>query len=211
MSRSTAPSDWRLAHGVAFVLLMAGALAVPALRQWPWVWLAPTIAYFTLVLCAPRLRRTMGWLRVGQLSKGSIAATIAVMTLTVLILVLFHAIARPDVRGPRAAIPVDAFGGVIMAGVIFTIVNATLEELIFRGVLFDALESQWGVWVTLAATALLFGLGHLRGYPPGVMGACLAALFGFALGVLRLWTGGLALPIVAHMAADATIYSILIH
>ena len=169
------------------------------------------IAYFVLVICVPRLRRSMGWLRAGRLSFASVAVTIAVMALTVLALVLFHTTAKPDVSGYRAAIPFDALGGVVMAGVVFTIVNATLEELVFRGVLFDALQSQWGMWVTLAATALLFGLGHLRGYPSGVVGACLAALFGFAMGVLRLWTGGLALPIVAHMAADATIYGILAH
>jgi membrane protease YdiL (CAAX protease family) len=38
----------------------------------------------------------------------------------------------------------------------------------------------------------------------------LAGLFGFFMGALRLWTGGLALPIVAHMGADATIYGILV-
>jgi len=190
---------------------MACALAFPALRGWPWVWLAPFLAYFLLIVCVPRFRRSMGWLRAGRLSRASIAVTIAVMALTVLALVLFHATAQPDVGGFRAAIPFDALGGVITAGVVFTILNATLEELVFRGVLFDALRSQWGAWVTLAATALLFGLGHLRGYPSGVVGACLAALFGFAMGVLRLWTGGVALPIVAHMAADATIYCILVH
>ncbi len=153
----------------------------------------------------------MGWLRAGRLSSASIVATVAVMGLTVLALVLFHTIVNPDVHGYRTAIPFDALGGVIMAGVIFTIVNATLEELVFRGILFDALESQWGVWVTLIATAMLFGLGHLRGYPSGVVGACLAAVFGFAMGVLRLWSGGLILPIVAHMVADATIYAILVH
>lgn len=190
---------------------MACALAFPMLRRWPWVWLAPFIAYFLLIVCVPCLRRSMGWLRAGKLSSASVIVTIGVMALTVLALVLFHTMVRPEVRGYRAAIPFDALGGVIIAGVIFTIVNATLEELVFRGVLFDALESQWGTWVTLIATALLFGLGHLRGYPSGIVGACLAALFGFAVGVLRLWTGGLALPIVAHMAADATIYCILVH
>lgn len=190
---------------------MACALSFPVLRRWPWVWLAPFIAYFVLAICVPRLRRSMGWLRAGRFSSASVAVTIVVMVLTVLALVLFHMTAKPDVSGYRAAIPFDALGGVVMAGVVFTIVNATLEELVFRGVLFDALQSQWGMWVTLAATALLFGLGHLRGYPSGVVGACLAALFGFAMGVLRLWTGGLALPIVAHMAADATIYGILAH
>lgn len=209
--QSTKQTDWRLAHGVAFILLLACALAIPMLRRWPWVWLAPFIAYFILVGSVPSLRRSMGWLRAGRLTSTSIVAAMAVMGLTVLALVLFHATAEPDVHGYRSAIPFDALGGVIMAGVIFTIVNATLEELVFRGILFDALESQWGVWVTLIATALLFGLGHLRGYPSGVVGACLAAAFGFAMGLLRLWSGGLVLPIVAHMVADATIYVILVH
>lgn len=63
--------------------------------------------------------------------------------------------------------------------------------------------------VTLVATSVLFGLGHLHGFPPGLWGACLAVVFGFAVGVLRVWTDGLALPIIAHMGADATIYCIL--
>ncbi len=210
MTQSNTQSDWRLAHGVAFILLMACTLAFPGLRRWPWVWLAPFVAYFVLVVCVSRLRRSMSWLRAGRLSLASITTTIAVMALTVLTLVLFHTTVEPDVSGYRAVIPFNALGGVIMAGVVFTIVNATLEELVFRGVLFDALQSQWGARVTLATTALLFGLGHLRGYPSGLTGACLATLFGFAMGGLRLWTGGLVLPIVAHMAADATIYVILV-
>jgi len=151
----------------------------------------------------------MGWFRVGRLSVASVAVTIATMLLTILTLVLFHNAVLPDVRGYRTVLPLDALGGGILAGVVFTLVNATLEEFVFSGVLFDALQSQRGNRVTLAATALLFGLGHLHGYPPGVLGACLAALFGLAMGGLRLWTSGLALPIIAHMAADATIYSLL--
>lgn len=133
------------------------------------------------------------------------------MAITTLGLVLYHVSAHPDVRSFREAIPFGAMGGVFMAGVVFTVANATLEEIIFRGILFDALQAEWGAGVTLVATAVLFGLGHLHGYPPGPWGACLAALFGFAMGVLRLWTGGLALPIVAHIGADATIYCILVH
>ena len=201
--------DWRRAHGIVFFVLMACTLAFPVLRRWPWVWLAPFLAYFLLVVCVPRLRRSMGWLRVGRLSTVSVAVTVATMVLTVLTLVLFHNAVQPDVRGYRTALPFDALGGGVVAGVVFTIVNATLEEFVFRGVLFDASQSQRGNGVTLAATALLFGLGHLHGYPPGVLGACLAALFGLAMGGLRLWTGGLVLPIIAHMAADATIYSLL--
>lgn len=210
MTQSTAHPDWLAAHGKAFVLLMACAWLIPSLRGWPWVWLAPLTAYFLLVVCVRPLRRSFRWLHAGRLSPASIVATIAVMALTVFALILFHSTIRSDPHGYSRAVLSGAFGSVIMRGVVFTIVNATLEELVFRGVLFDALQLQWGIRVTLVGTALLFGLGHLRGYPSGILGACLAALFGLAMGVLRLWTGGQALPIAAHMAADATIYSILV-
>ena len=211
MTQITAQSDSRVVHGTAFVLLMACTLMVPALRRWPWVWLAPFVAYFLLVASVPRLRRSLSWVRFGRMSTAAVAATLIVMVLTSLALLVFHATAHPDVRNYRAALPFDALGGVVMAGAVFTVVNASLEELVFRGVLFDALQSRWGVWVTLIATAALFGLGHLRGYPSGPLGVCLAALFGFVMGALRVWTGGVALPIVAHMCADATIYCILVH
>ena len=45
--------------------------------------------------------------------------------------------------------------------------------------------------------------------PPGRVGAGLAFLYGIALGALRMFTGGLALPILAHVAADAAIYMLI--
>ena len=63
--------------------------------------------------------------------------------------------------------------------------------------------------VALGGTTVLFGLGHLHGYPPGPLGAVLAGLFGLALGLLRLRTGGLGLAIAVHVSADATIFGLL--
>ena len=198
-----------MAHGVVFVLVFASALLFPPLRHWPWVWVAPFVGYFLLVAAVPRLRRSLIWLRFGKISTSSFFATVGIAGATALTLVLFRATTEPDVSSYSAALPFESLGGVLMAGIIFTIVNATLEEMVFRGILFDALESQWGARFTLVITALLFGLGHLRGYPSGVAGAGLAVVFGLVTGGLRLWAGGLVLPILAHLAADATIYIIL--
>jgi len=211
MTQATSRSDWRLLHGVAFVLCMACSLLVPAFRRWPWAWLVPFLVYLFLVACLPGLRSTMCWFRLGRISVASVGATVGLMALTTLALVIFQSTVRPDVRSYGAALQLHAFGGVVTAGVVFAVVNATLEELVFRGVLFDAVQSQWGASVTVVATALLFGVGHVRGYPSGALGAFFATLFGLVLGTLRLWTGGLALPIVAHMGADATIYAILVN
>jgi membrane protease YdiL (CAAX protease family) len=152
----------------------------------------------------------MSWLRLGRLSAGTVATTLVVMALTSLVLLALQAAIQPNLRSYRDALPFEALGNVAVAGVVFSIVNATLEEVVFRGILFDAVRSQWGVWITLISTAVLFGVGHWRGYPPGALGACLAGVFGFVMGVLRLWSCGLILPILAHVAADATIYCILV-
>ena len=58
-------------------------------------------------------------------------------------------------------------------------------------------------------TGVLFAMGHLHGYPPGPIGTVLAGIFGFAVGLLRLWAGGLGLAIAVHICADATIFSLL--
>jgi membrane protease YdiL (CAAX protease family) len=133
-------------------------------------------------------------------------ATLGVMLSTSLVLVAFDSITRPDVRVFRSAITANILGSTLAAGVLFSLLNATMEEFIFRGVLFDALRSQWSVTLTVVFTSLLFGLGHLRGYPPGTSGALLAVVFGAVMALLRVWTGGLAMSVLAHVGADATIF-----
>jgi membrane protease YdiL (CAAX protease family) len=206
----TPSSNWRLAHGGLFVLIMAFALLIPVVRQWPWLWIIPMSAYFLLLALIPQLGRSFSWLRIGCLTRGRIAATAALMICTALVLLIFQSIMQPETALFHERLLVEKLGNVFLAGTIFATVNAVMEELVFRGILFDAVQSQWGPYMTLAATSVLFGLGHLHGYPPGPIGAGLAMLFGLALGGLRLWTGGLLSPILAHMAADATIYCILV-
>lgn len=205
MHHTTDTTNARVGQGFLFILLLGAALALPPLRAWPWIWLGPLGAYFLILALVPRWRRVPGWLRVGTLSPRTLAATAGVMVASMATLVCFHHLAQPDVRTIRAAMPVQALGGAMLTGVVFTLLNALMEELVFRGILFDALEAQWGWRLTLVVTSLLFGLGHLRGYPPGPAGAVLAAVFGLAMGGLRVWTRGLALPVAAHLGADATI------
>ncbi len=88
----------------------------------------------------------------------------------------------------------------------FSIGNALAEEVVFRGVLFAALEPVVGAGLTVLGTAVIFGWFHLHGYPPGPWGAVLAGLYGLALGWLRAVTKGIGLPVLAHIVADATIF-----
>jgi CAAX protease family protein len=203
--------SWRAAHGAIFLALMVLIALSPVHGRWPWFWLIPLAAYFTLTALLPPLRRTFVWPRAGRVSPIAWAATAALIVVTSVSLVVYETIAQPDVTFLGAALPAKALGGLLLAGVIFSLLNATLEELVFRGVLFDAIESEWGWRAAVSATAVLFGIGHMNGFPPGWIGASLAGIYGVFLGMLRVQTGGLLVPIIAHIAADATIYSLLVH
>ena len=67
------------------------------------------------------------------------------------------------------------------------------------------LAATVGTKPAVAVQALLFGLSHLHGFPSGWLGVAMAATWGFALGVIRMRTGGLVIPYLAHVVANLTI------
>ena len=115
----------------------------------------------------------------------------------------------PDISAQAARLSDAALNNLVLAGVCFCLANATLEEVIFRGIVWDIVAREQSNGVALVVTAALFGLGHLHGYPPGPVGAVLAGLYGLGLGLLRWWSGGLGLVIACHIGADATIFGLL--
>jgi membrane protease YdiL (CAAX protease family) len=77
---------------------------------------------------------------------------------------------------------------------------AVSEELVFRGALFSALRAQRGDAVAVIVTALLFAIVHLPLYGAGAMPIDLCV--GVFLGSLRVASGGVTAPAVAHVIAD---------
>jgi membrane protease YdiL (CAAX protease family) len=208
--RALSPADWRALHGLLFFVLLIAGTFVPVLRVWPGLWIAPLSAYAALVSMIPPLRATYRPWRLGRFTRPGILAALGIAAVSCSALAVFHYFVHPDVHAFAAYLPVTTLPTVLALGVLFSIVNALCEEVIFRGILFDAVESQWGVRGAVIGTAFLFGYGHLRGYPPGPLGAVLAGLYGLCLGWLRVFSGGLLLPILVHITADATIFTIVV-
>jgi membrane protease YdiL (CAAX protease family) len=210
MATPEADSNWRAAHGGLFLLVLGVSTLIPAVRQWPLHLLAPLLAYLLLALAIPPLRRTLVWLKVGRLDGLTILCVFLVGVIAALALAVFQSAVNPDVRQLREGAPPWAFQHPVAFLILFSIVNALLEELLFRGILFDSLASQIGLFWTLLIQAAVFGYGHmLGGYPPGVLGAVLAGIFGLLQGLLRLHSGGLAAPWLSHIVADAVIVGLV--
>ncbi|RJQ73862.1 CPBP family intramembrane metalloprotease [Pseudonocardiaceae bacterium YIM PH 21723] len=94
---------------------------------------------------------------------------------------------------------------VILAIVAFALVNAVLEEALYRGVLQSELTVTLGVVPAVLIQAVGHGLAHAHGYPSGWAGAVMAGSWAVVLGVLRHRTKGILAPYLAHVCADAAI------
>jgi membrane protease YdiL (CAAX protease family) len=97
--------------------------------------------------------------------------------------------------GPRATASALAWWVPLVA------VVAATEELVLRGVLFDAVRTRSGDVLAVTATASLFAIIHLPLY--GSQALAVDLCVGVFLGCLRVASGSVAAPLVAHVLADA--------
>jgi membrane protease YdiL (CAAX protease family) len=103
------------------------------------------------------------------------------------------------VRWPGPWIPLRP-AAALAPWALVTVVVATAEELVLRGALFDALEDGLGPAAALAGTTLAFALLHVPLYGWHVVPLDLGV--GLVLGGLRLLSGGVGAPAIAHTLAD---------
>ena len=163
-------SRWPAIHGGIFLAVLGGVWLYWPYLAWPWYWLVPLAGYGALVLALPVLRRTAPRFAIGRLAGAPLVAAVALGILTSGVLLTFDALVHPDVPALATGIPAASLEHLILAGLCFSVANAVLEELIFRGLLYAALAAEWGVALAVRASAVLFGLAHIYGYPPGFSG-----------------------------------------
>ena len=98
----------------------------------------------------------------------------------------------------------------VIGGVGFVAINAVAEEIAYRGFAYEAAINTLPPVAAIAVQGAAFGAVHIAGFPAGLLGVALATAYGVTLGALRYMTGGMRLPILVHIAADATIATLFI-
>jgi uncharacterized protein len=189
---------------------MVASLAVATRLPVPWqaAMLLGLLGFVTLGRLAPALRPSPAWRARGSVPLGW---TVLVGGITPPALVGWLVLFRPDLRDVvRAYVPDFPVPVLVLGAVAFAFVNATLEELIWRGAIQDRLEPIFGASAAVALQAASFGLQHAWGVPRGVVGVLLVATWGTMLGLLRRHSRGLLAPVLAHAVADATIAVIVL-
>lgn len=196
---------------VVMTALLYAAVAVGVLGLWPLPGLAAVLAAWWAARRSPRAPLWRSWLRRGSATPE--LPWLLVLTVVVTAAALLTWVRLFDGRLPQGY--VEAAAGkplwlLIVVGAGFSLTNAAVEEAIFRGVLQTAMESVSGPVVAIVVQALAFGVLHVVGVPTGVVGAVMAGSWGLLLGFMRWRTRGLLAPYVAHVAADATIFCMLL-
>ena len=172
----------------------------------------PTCVFIAMSLLKSEYR---AWLRSifynSHFSYLSLALSLLTILLSSLALVGWVKFVQPDLSNKLPFIPDYSLPVLILLGLLFCLVNAVVEELIFRGIIWHLLLHQGlGLVVVFFLQSILFGLLHYSGFPSGLTGMALSGLYALALGYLRILTKGIFVPIVTHIFADLTIFCIVL-
>ncbi len=154
-----------------------------------------------------------GWLPAGRSTPA--AWWLTGLTVTIAAVGLTWWAFTTEEFGPTTLELVEALrelpGAVLAAAlVIFVVLNALTEEIAYRGLVFEAASAGFAPPIAVTAQAVAFGTLHIAGFPGGAVGVGLTFFYGLALGAVRHLTGGMRLPVIAHMAADATVAGLVV-
>ncbi|WP_234361362.1 CPBP family intramembrane glutamic endopeptidase [Plantactinospora sp. BB1] len=199
----------------AFVGPLFGCFAVGILADWP-----PALT--TVLVCALPLAclllvgRWAGvapaapWLARGRLTPEAPWLGLATVLFGGVALVAWALAVRPEPAEYLRDLQRLPLWLAILGIVGFALVNPVWEEMLFRGVLLSELATVWGARAAVLLQAVLFGAAHHAGFPSGTVGMVMAGTWGLALGVLRLRSGGILVPYLVHVTANAVIGTVAV-
>jgi uncharacterized protein len=195
------------------VAVMALLMAVVGLTSLPFgLW--PAVGALWLASRRwPHLRPDHGWLPPGRSSPAAwvmlVATVVGAAAALWLWLLSEPALGESTVQLVELARQTSpAVVAVFVA--VFVLVNPVVEEIAYRLVAFDAARAAMSAPAAVVVQAVAFGTLHVVGFPAGAVGVALSFVYGLALGVIRLVTGGLRLAVIAHIAANATIAALVV-
>lgn len=152
------------------------------------------------------------WMRRGALGVDVWLLVSGCAVVAAVALGTWYRLFRPDLSDIVAAyVPTVSVPFLVVGGLLFSMINATVEEGAYRGVVQHGLEAVLGAGIAaLGLQAVAFGALHINGFPRGWVGVGLATVYGLMLGAVRRRSGGMLAPWIAHVLTDVVIASIVL-
>lgn len=197
--------------GPALFLLLCYLFRLAPLPPLSFLYIIPIVLYTAVVRFTPSIRRETTWLTWGAVTPRLVAGALAVVVVSGAALFLWYRIVQPDIAAFTRFIPEWPMPLLLLGGLGFAVLNGVVEEVIFRGIVWDGVAALVSAPVALLVLqALFFGTAHFWGVPSGIVGAVLATIYGVMLGIIRQRAGGLVMAVVTHVFADLVIFCILL-
>ncbi len=176
------------------------------------VLLAALGLYSLITLAVPDLRAGPSWLRLGTVTRSSMLLCVGIAILSGTALAGWFFFFKPSISDIlRLYVPDYPLWLLVIGGLLFAVLNATVEEIAFRGIIFGALlHSAVPTDLALLLQALPFGAIHIIGFPRGWVGVGLATIYGVLMGALRIRSKGLLTPWAGHIFTDFVIALIVV-
>lgn len=185
----------------------------PRFPLYPFSELTFLLLYVYVVMLISQLRGSVGWLRSGRFDSTTWSFVAVTIVVPISALMLWVHFLSPDLARYANMVPQFPIWLIALYAIANAMFNAAVEETIWRGVMLEALDSTLGpgVWALLIQ-AVSFGLAHYRsGFPNGIIGAAMAAVFGIMLGIIRRKSKGILACWLAHAFVDAAIFIMIVH
>ncbi|MEY2488381.1 MAG: protease family protein [Verrucomicrobiota bacterium] len=202
----------RAAAPLSIFCVICLGLVFCGVRYFPVILGVGLLCYAGVVCGVPWLRGTATWVRWGSFDRDVRLLSAAASVLAAVALLSWYLLLHPNVANiVKAFVPAMPMGLLIFGGLIFSMVNAAVEEGAYRGVILHALDTSLGPgFAALLLQALAFGAVHIGGFPRGWLGVGLACIYGLFMGVIRRRAGGMFAPWIAHVFTDVVIAGIVI-
>lgn len=185
----------------------------PHFTMRPFANLTALVLYFYTVLTVKDLRDSVGWLRMGKITAKVWMLILATIVISCAALALWVHFLSPNLSRYSGLLPRASLSLTLLYGIGFCTFNAAAEEIIWRGVMMEALDSAFGPGVlTMLIQAVSFALAHyVGGFPNGMTGSAMVFAYGIMLGIIRRKSRGIAGCWLAHVAADYTIFCLILY
>lgn len=195
---------------ISFLLLIwTGCKYVAPLYQiWPLTFLLPLASTLLYSFFIQKPLRPM--LTLGRIDSQGIKLAILASLVSIVALHIWLVRFDPDLQIQQGLVPNGNF--LVLAAMLigFALLNAGMEEIIYRGWWFQHTDSLLERSTLLLCQATAFGAAHVvGGVPGGSIGFMMTFCYALMLGGLRLYSGGLLLPLCVHITTDIYIGTIL--
>ena len=208
---AVALSSWDAVHVPLVGTLYVGAYCLPVVGVWPLPLVVVLAGYGAVLAGFPGARRSARFWRRGTIDRATVLWMLLFVLGSAIALVAWRYGANADLASYREFVPSGFPAWALFAGVVpYAMFNAFFEELVCRGIIWQACEEAFGVLAALGLTSVVFGLWHYRGFPSGTVGVALATGYGLMMGFVRIRTQGLLWPWAAHVLAEVVIYALVV-